>query len=67
MDEPIPHLPEKEQVELFIIDEYPEVGEPCMFGKGYLYVYFLLFVLCYGYIYRYFRVPSGGIERSRPE
>ena len=45
MDEPISHLPEKEQGEWLNIVGDPEVGEPCMFGKGiYLYVFYCL---CY--------------------
>ena len=45
MDEPISHLPEKEEGELLTINRDPEVGEPCMFGKGmYLSVFYFL---CY--------------------
>ena len=43
MDEPISYLPEKEQGELLTIVWDPEVGEPCMFGKGmYLSVFYCL-------------------------
>ena len=45
MDEPISHLPEKEQGGFLTINGDPEVGEPCMFGKG---VYLSMFYcLCY--------------------
>ena len=45
MDEPISHSPKKEQGELLTIVGDPEVGEPCMFGKG---MYFSVFCcLCY--------------------
>ena len=38
-------LPKKEQGELLTINGDPEVGEPCMFGKGiYLYDFYCL---CY--------------------
>ena len=40
MEEPISHLPEKEQGELLTINGYPEVGETCMFLKG---MYFSVF------------------------
>ena len=45
MDEPLSNYPKKEQGELLIIGGNPEVGEPCMFGRGvYLYVFYFL---CY--------------------
>ena len=45
MEEPISHLPEKQQVGLLTVVGYPEVGEPCMFLKG---IYFSVFYcLCY--------------------
>ena len=45
MEDPISHLPEKEQGELLTINGYPEVGETCMFVKGmYLSVFYCL---CY--------------------
>ena len=45
MDEPLSNSPKKEQGELLIIDGNPEVGEPCMFGRG---IYFSVFYcLCY--------------------
>ena len=45
MEEPISHLPVKEQGGLLTINGDPEVGEPCMFVKGmYLSVFYCL---CY--------------------
>ena len=45
MEEPISHLPEKEEGGLLTINGDPDVGEPCMFGKGiYLSVFYCL---CY--------------------
>ena len=45
MEEPILHLPEKEEGEFLSINGDPEVGKPCMFGKGvYLSVFYCL---CY--------------------
>ena len=44
MEDPISHLPQKQQGELLTINGYPEVGGPCMFGKVmYLSVFFCLF------------------------
>ena len=41
MNELLSHSPEKEKGELLTIDGDPDVGEPCMFGKGmYLYVFY---------------------------
>ena len=34
MDDPISHLPKKEEGELLTINGDPEVGQPFMFGKG---------------------------------
>ena len=45
INEPISHLPEKEQGELLTINDNPEVGEPCMFGKGIFLSVF--YCLCY--------------------
>ena len=45
MDEPISHLPEKEEGVLLTINGDTEVGEPCMFVKG-MYLY-LFYCLCY--------------------
>ena len=43
MDEPISHLPEKEEVKLLTIDKYHEVIDPCMFGKSmFLYTFYFL-------------------------
>ena len=45
MEEPISHLPKKQQGGFLTIHGDPEVGEPCMFGKGmYLSVFHCL---CY--------------------
>ena len=45
MEGPISHLPLKEQSECLTIVGYPEIGEPCVFGKGmYLHVFYFL---CY--------------------
>ena len=45
MDEPLSNSPKK-QGELLIIDGNPEVGEPCMFGRGvYLSVFYCFVVL----------------------
>ena len=38
------HIPEKEEGELLTINGYPEVGEPCIFVKGYLFIYVLYFL-----------------------
>ena len=46
MDEPLSNSTKKEQGELFIIDRNPEVGKPCMFGRG---IYFPVFY-CLGYV-----------------
>ena len=45
MNEPISHLPEKEEGELLTINGDPEVGGPCMFVKG-MYLS-MFFCLCY--------------------
>ena len=43
MDEALSNSPKKEQGKLLIIDGNPEVGEPCMFGRGvYLSVFYCL-------------------------
>ena len=49
MEEPISHLPKKEQGGLLAIVGYPEVGEPFIFGKGiHLYVlYFCVMIRIY--------------------
>ena len=45
MEEPISHLPEKEEGVFLTINGDPEVGEPCMFVKGiHLSVFYCL---CY--------------------
>ena len=45
VDEPISHLSQIEEGKLLTINRYPEVGEPCVFGKG---VYLSMFYcLCY--------------------
>ena len=45
IDEPISHLPQKGKGEVLTVDGYPEVVEPCMFGKCmYLSVFYCL---CY--------------------
>ena len=46
MDEPISHLPKKQQGELLTINGDSEVVEPCMFGKG---IYFSVFY-CFCYV-----------------
>ena len=62
MDEPISHLPEKQQVELLTINGDTEVGEPCMFGKG---IYLSMFYcLCYDtYISTYMSEDQVAEER----
>ena len=54
MDEPISHLPEKEESEFLTINGDPEVGEPCIFVKRmYLSVfYFCSMIRMYLQIYR---------------
>ena len=50
MDEAISHSPEKYQGELLTIVGYPEVREPCIFGKGmYLSVFYCLCYVKYLY------------------
>ena len=46
MDEPISHLPEKEQGVLLTINGDPEVGETLQVWKRYLFFCVLLFLLC---------------------
>ena len=43
MEEPISHLPEKEQAELLTINGDPEVGKPCIFVNG---IYLYVFIIC---------------------
>ena len=45
IDEPLSHSPQKEQGEFLTIFGGPNVGEPCIFGKG---IYFSVFYcFCY--------------------
>ena len=51
MDEPLSSSPKKKG-ELLIIDGDPEVGKPCMFGRG-IYLYVFYFLCCVKDIYIY--------------